>query len=502
MKILLLLIGIFGFSISKAQNSIGPVYTSLSKVVQNRWTTGGIEVGTTGDLYSFTRGVDGRTALVSQGDTFYIVNNAESASLVSPWSPEISVGQLAAQGTGILAVQGQGTLGGWRTTSALTAASFYQLTDGLTGLVSNGGISTLANIGSGIPSFDYTSAVSVQGATDHSGSVFTIAHFQPGQMGVADLAAVAAFKTGSGGANLGCDDCFTVTSVQGANGDPVIHFGPSSTNQQFDANSIMADNPVDRRTWLQAAQGNSTVTITSLSLYTGTSQNPGSTDGAINIRLPSGQFFGMATDSSGGTIGWRNYPGGSITFQGGTIYTGANIVDSGFISARSITISDLVGTSSTPPLGVQEYLVSGNSLGNGILIQNTSESPIANTTFTLTQGPYSNTIMTISAYSSSPDRPAGSLWIESGGPNGMVLDATEGGAITFCIDDEPVARMDAKRGLVLLKGHIGLQRVSTAEMMAMADLQPGDQVFNTDRQTTCTYTTEGWKYEKLYRFHY
>jgi hypothetical protein len=429
MKISLPLIVMFRFSVSNAQTVINSAYNSVAPAVQNQRGLSALTVGMISGQYPVTRSIGSRMALVGQGDTIYLVNNAESASSAGPWSSETNLSQLAAGETKILTVQGQGILGGLTTTTALTGASFFQLSDSRTGLVCNGNISCLANIGLGIAPLNNSTSVPLGDAPVFPNSIYTIANYQPGEIGVANLTAVAVDKATFDNASPQCDGCFTVTSVQAANSTQVIHFGPSSTDQQFDANSVMADNPVDRRIWLQATQGNSTGTITSLSLYTGKSQNPGGIDGAINIRLPSGQFFGVATDSSGGLIVWQNYPGGRITLQAETIYTGANIVDSGIISTRSITISDFVGTSITPPLGVQEYILSNSSLGNGMLIQNTSESPTSNTTLTLTQGLYSNTIMTISAYSSSPDRPAGALWVESGGPNGMVLNATDGGTI-------------------------------------------------------------------------
>jgi hypothetical protein len=110
--------------------------------------------------------------------------------------------------------------------------------------------------------------------------------------------------------------------------------------------------------------------------------------------------------------------------------------------------------------------------------------------------------MTISAFSNTPSRPAGALYIQSGSPNGMVFNATEDGPITFCVNNEPVARIDSREGFVVLTGYFGLRRVSSAEMMVMTNMEPGYQVFNMDQQTIFTYTKKGWGWSRMHKFHY
>lgn len=520
MKIAVLLIAIFGTSISNAQNLFNTNSTYAGSVPRDQWVLGGQPAVTTAYRNFFFRTPDGRLVYMDQGDTTYVADEGVGASQFStdhfrlvqnnvpstylstlqPWRTTFS--HPTTLETSSLSVQSLDTSNSDAGVTATGSPLLFQKSDGESGLLYKGSSSYLAEIGPGAVLLTYAKASSLQGSSDFAGSAYAIANFQSILTGQSEFVAPVANDTAHGIAYVACNGCFSVTSLQPATGTQAIHFGPSATDQQFDVNSLTAYDPTDHRAFLRVFEGDSATTITSLTLFTGCAPNSGNMNGAISIQFPNGQSLGISADSLMSIIGWQHNPNGDMTLQARTIFTSGNLVSNGTISAETLTLSDVAGTVPIPSPAVLQYLYSNSTLGTEILVQNGSLSPGANTTVTLTQGQFTNSITTISAYSTSRERPAGALYIQSEGPNGMILNSTNEGPIIFCIDDEPIAQIDAKNGFILLSGHFRLPRVTTEVMMAMTDMQPGGQVFNTDRQTVCTYTEDGWEWCKMHKFHY
>jgi hypothetical protein len=504
MKMPLLLVALICITVSKAQNVFTQINAFGSSVLQNQLAFGGQPTNEPLSRLLFFRATDGRLAYMDQGDTVYLVKDGETAGLfsndlsrlVQNGAPSNSLTTFAPWGTDFPHIATLET----RNAAAPIGTGFFRTLNGRMGFVYNGDSTFLVNLGqSDGPN---TLPGSFQSSSILPGNAISITSFPSLQAGLPQLSALIANDTVFSNASFGCGGCFTVTAVQPGNTLPAIHFGPATIDQQFDVNSLTASDPTDHRAFLKAIESDSTMTITSFTLFTGTAPNRTNINGAISIQFPNGQRLGISADSLMSIIGWNNNPNGEMTLQARTIFTSANFVDNASISAHALTLSDLQGTKPTLPPGTLEYLLSNSPHGTGILIENTNADPDANTTITLTQGAFSNSIMTVSAYSASPDRPAGALLIQSGGHNGMIFNSTNDGSITFCVDDEPVARMDAKKGLVLLVGYFRLPRVTTEAMRVMTDMEPGDQVFNTDRQTIFTYTADGWKYSRMHKFQY
>jgi hypothetical protein len=297
---------------------------------------------------------------------------------------------------------------------------------------------------------------------------------------------------------------YTISSVQPYFVKPLTE-SLSTITQQFEVDSLVAyfsKNPGDGNAWLRGGTSNSPEGSTTLSVWTASNAFPNNRNGAININVGNGALFGISTDSLSGNIGWINNSQSIMTLHAGTIFTTGNFIDSGLFSASKVEISDRPSTSLTLSEGYQALISSSSPKGAGLMIAANSDNATANATFTLMQGQFRNSIMTVSAYSANPNRPAGAFAID--GYNGnMILsvfdeDNTQRPTISFELNSALYARLDDAHGFAVYRRPFRLPNFSTEEMMALTNLEPGDEVFNTTLKTNCTYTGKEWKAEKMY----
>jgi hypothetical protein len=293
-----------------------------------------------------------------------------------------------------------------------------------------------------------------------------------------------------------CQGCTTMSTF------PTTQFvgidDDQNTNivKNLDINTLAAYYPNSNNAWLTAHGADSGIAITSLTVYTGSVLLPNNLNGSITISQLTGSQFGLATDSTGGRIGWLSTSGGTLTFRDGNILTNANLIDYGLITAAGIAITDHSWTAA-PALGNIQGLFSSNSpAGNGILVANAFSGPDANTFITLQQGEYANTLMTVSSFSTDSRYPAGSFVMVSRGPNGIQFDVESNGAIQaesirFSFDGEEYARFE--RGIGFISQHpMRYPRYSTAQRKALTNVEPGEMVYDTDKKRYFGFGDSGW----------
>lgn len=293
-----------------------------------------------------------------------------------------------------------------------------------------------------------------------------------------------------------CQGCTTMSSFPATQFVGVADDLNVNIVKNMDINTLTAYYPNSNNAWLTAHGADSEVAITSLTLYTGSRLLPNNMNGSITISQLAGSQFGMATDSTGGRIGWLNTAGSTLTFRDGNVLTSANIIDNGIVTTTGIAVTDHVWTG-TPALGNIQGLFSSNSpAGNGILVTNSFSGPDANTFITLQQGKYANTLMTVSAFGTDPQYPAGSFVMVSRGPSGIQFDVEsndteQAESIRFSFNGEEYARFARGVGFI---SHRPLRypKYTTAERKALSNMEPGYMVYDTDKKRYFGYGDSGW----------
>lgn len=380
--------------------------------------------------------------------------------------------------------------------SSETILTFFQ-TSGRLAYVSNSDTFYLDPIPQDQKVFGYFRQVG-QSATDDLPTTGTPLHITPNDLAawVSNRTALASPAPAGFPAAFSCQGCTTVSTFPATQIVGTADDQNANIVKNLNINTLAAYYPNSNNAWLTAHGADSGIAITSLSVYTSSRLLPNNVNGSITISQLTGSQFGMATDSTGGRIGWLNTSGGTLTFRDGNVLTNANIIDNGMVSAAGIAITDHAWTG-TPALGNIQGLFSSNSpAGNGILVTNTFSGPDANTFITLQQGGYANTLMTVSAFSADPRYPAGSFVMVSRGPNGIQFDVESDGteqaeSIRFSFDGEEYARFE--RGVGFISHHpLRYPRYTTAERKALANLEPGDMVYDTDKKGYFGYGDSGW----------